>query len=386
MEYLPGGDLYSLLQNISALDEESAKTYTIQIANALGYLHSRGIIHRDIKPDNILVAADGTLKLTDFGLSYLGVYDRKIGDISTSISSPKKSSKSTTHEQETIVESKSLVGTPDYVAPEIILSLPHSFAVDWWSLGVMLYEFIMGVPPFHGESINETQDRILRGVYQPPPSDEFSPECIDFIKQLLKQNPKERLGGNGGIADVMKHPWVKGIDISKRDPPFVPELKNELDTEYFEERYEPSDKDDSDIFADIQLALLEVPNVSKVANSGSSSFIGSPRNNSFYASSDLSDSNADTEINAFPSVAVEQLVNQNMIAANRIKRSRASSLINVEDNNSTSNSDMSLRRSFDIDSAESAQPVARRKRRIPVMQSRASTDEFIKKLLPLSRK
>lgn len=278
MEYLPGGDLYSLLQHLFALEENPARIYTIQIAKAIGYLHSRNIIHRDIKPDNILIAADGTLKLTDFGLSYIGCVNRQVNDMNAP-RKPLKPARSLTtlgkevsslntfrnrnnsisnllpQINENMVESKSLVGTPDYIAPEIILNLPHTFTVDWWSLGVMVYEFITGVPPFHGETVEETRDLIVKGRYRrlTMEDDDVSEDCADFIDSLLQQNQKKRLGAKG-LEEVLNHKWLKGFDIEKYDPPFVPELNSELDTTYFEERNSSTEKFDDDIFDDINQA------------------------------------------------------------------------------------------------------------------------------------
>lgn len=259
MEYLPGGDLYSLLQNLSALDEDAARIYTIQIANAIGYLHKRGIIHRDIKPDNILIARDGSLRLTDFGLSYIGYVDRRVNEISAGASKHKnhfKKTKDTTKAAgENLVESRSLVGTPDYIAPEIVLNLPHTFTVDWWSLGIMVYEFVSGIPPFHGQTVEETRENIMKGQYRRlnMEDDDVSDDCADFIDKLLQQNPKNRLGQNG-LEEVLNHKWLKGVKVEDSEPPFIPQLNDATDTTYFEERYSPQGNDDTDIFADIQIA------------------------------------------------------------------------------------------------------------------------------------
>ena len=240
MEYLPGGDLYSLLQNVGCLDEESTKIYAIQIILALRYLHQSGIIHRDLKPDNILIGADGKLKLTDFGLSHLGVVDRQstTGNQSVSVQDP------------SLNVAASLVGTPDYIAPEIILNLPHTFTADYWSLGVIIYELLNGEPPFHGETETETHTNILKGKIDFTDM-EISDEAIDFIKSLLKINPKERLGANK-FEDILNHPWIKGINIEEEEPPFMPKLVSAQDTGYFEQRYTFNKDDDDDILIDIK--------------------------------------------------------------------------------------------------------------------------------------
>ena len=233
MEYIPGGDLYSLLDSLGSLDEETAKIYTMEILDALKYLRSNGIIHRDIKPDNILVTAKGYLKLTDFGLSHLGAFDRQV-----LLSDPN------------LASSSSFVGTPDYTAPEIIINKPHTFTADYWSLGVMLYEFLMGSPPFHADTEKETHTNILRCKvdYNALADEGFSHDVIDLLKKLLVVDPNERLGYRS-IDDIINHPWFKGVDT--RNPPFIPELKASSDTEYFSQRYTFKDEDDSDILEDI---------------------------------------------------------------------------------------------------------------------------------------
>ena len=238
MEFLPGGDLYSLLQKMGSLDENTTKYYFLQILSALKYLHSSGIIHRDLKPDNILIAEDGKVKLTDFGLSYLGVRNRQNQDPS-------------------LVQAKSLVGTPDYVAPEIIMNSNHSYSVDYWSMGVILYECLIGEPPFHGEDEKQTYKNILSGKYIINEDDGLSPEAIDLIHKLLILNPEERLGSKN-IDDIFNHPFFKGVDING-EPPFVPQLANEEDTEYFETRYTFNEKDEADIVADISDCLSPQP-------------------------------------------------------------------------------------------------------------------------------
>ena len=350
MEYLPGGDLYSLLRELGSLDEKSAKIYTYQIVQALGYLHSNGIIHRDLKPDNILISAEGFLKLTDFGLSYIGIVDRQMGEIVPS--------------DPNLVKSSSFVGTPDYIAPEIILNQEHSFPVDWWSLGIILYEFIMGVPPFHANTEAETHERILKGAYMLPTEedDDVSPECIDFIKQLLQLNPEKRLGTKG-VEEILNHPWFKGIDSDHIEPVFKPELKSKEDTGYFQERYEFKGDSDSDIIDDINRSLKALNNpVPNQTNANTTDIINNPERigslnqpkfvfpqAAFGVASDISDESIQevsegegNEIAQFPSVAISQLLQANL---NEFKRKRTRSLFeeeNVTTNQTFSKSFMNL--------------------------------------------
>jgi serine/threonine protein kinase len=249
MEYLPGGDLYSILQNLGALDETSAQIYAVQIANALAHLHSHGIIHRDLKPDNILISKTGDLKLTDFGLSYIGVVDREYGDAA---------------DAGEVATSSSCLGTPDYIAPEILLLQNHTYTVDWWSFGVIVYEFLAGIPPFHAPTEQETHLNAMKGQYEKLSEDDFSAEAVDFVSRLLLVDPAQRLGA-GGAAEVLQHPWLCGVDIV---PPFIPELRDAEDTGYFTERYTPSSTDDRDILDDIQACRRKNP----LAKAGSAVF------------------------------------------------------------------------------------------------------------------
>lgn len=231
MEYLPGGDLYSLLQKVGSFDEDTARIYSYEIFSALKFLHSRGIIHRDLKPDNVLINAAGVLKLADFGLSYIGVLGRQANTPN-------------------LAKASSLIGTPDYMAPEIILDQSHTYTVDYWSMGVIIYEFLFGCPPFHGETEQETHTNILRGQIDFSDSEDLSPESIDLIKRLLQQDPKRRLGTNG-IDEILSHPWFASIDPNDIKSPFIPQLGSAEDTQYFEQRYDLSQNDNNDIVQDI---------------------------------------------------------------------------------------------------------------------------------------
>ncbi|OHT03202.1 hypothetical protein TRFO_29513 [Tritrichomonas foetus] len=372
MEYLPGGDLYSLLKELGSLDEESAKNYTAQIAQALGYLHSNGIIHRDLKPDNILVSASGYLKLTDFGLSYIGIVDRQLGSSAEaatnfqSVSNGSINGSMNESSNENIIKSSSFVGTPDYVAPEIVLNQEHSFTVDWWSLGIMLYEFIMGVPPFHGQTEQETHEMILKGIYTKPDEDEddVSPECIDIINKLLQLNPKNRLGCNGA-HEVLSHPWFSDIDFNNIKPVFKPELKSQEDTGYFQERYEFKGHNDNDIVDDINrsnmhhkiqqqtpfssnnfnsqrnrrklsMGQLDFSNIMTSHSSGDAILVMNPktRNNLLiedsYQKTDDAEESESSEMAQFPSVSVSQLMEANMNELTA-RRRRTKSLFSEED-------------------------------------------------------
>ena len=305
--------MYSLMQNMESLDESAVKIYTYQIVKALEFLHSRGIIHRDLKPDNILVAADGSLKLTDFGLSSVGLLDRRTS--------------ATQEDGEDVTFSKSLVGTPDYVAPEVILNLPHTYTADWWSLGVMVYEFLNSVPPFHEDTVMATFQHILTGEYEPlTPEDGVSPLCMDFISKLLVDDPTKRLGANGS-QEVLNHPWLATIkgpeDVVA---PFTPKLSDEVDTRYFEERYVPTTKDNADIYYDIKAAVALRRSKRKHDNRRLSCDVESQSYHSRRSilSTDDGCEGSDSgysadDIHKFSCVAVAELVNENEKVSKRLR-------------------------------------------------------------------
>ena len=318
MEYLPGGDLYSLLQKLGALEESAVRVYTYQIAQALGYLHQKGIIHRDIKPDNILISATGHVKLTDFGLSYLAVYGprrRSVGAIHTV--------------DPTIANSRSCVGTPDYVAPEILLKQEHSFGVDWWALGVLVYEMLTGTPPFHAETEAETHERILSGEFEPLDEEEdgASPEAIDFVNRLLNLNPEERLGRNG-LSEILNHPFLRDLNGKPVKPVFVPELGSKTDTTYFEQRFNFT-CDESDIQEDIMRARREKSERRVTRQKSKSLSLGTSPLIPVQSETPATDQD-DEDISDFKSISIGQLKSANISLVTARKRSWTVSSLETE--------------------------------------------------------
>ncbi|KAH7675348.1 Non-specific serine/threonine protein kinase protein [Dioscorea alata] len=243
MEYLNGGDLYSLLRNVGCLDEEVARVYIAELVLGLEYLHSLGIIHRDLKPDNILIARNGHIKLTDFGLSKIGLINNAIhlsGSVTSgSVLQEAQSENALPRGQRS---GRSAFGTPDYLAPEILLGNAHGYAADWWSVGIILFELIAGIPPFTANLPEMIFDNILNGkIPWPDVPNEMSFEAKDLIDRFLIQDPNLRLGASGA-AEVKTHPFFKEINwdsLALQKAAFIPNPESEDDTSYFLSRYSP---------------------------------------------------------------------------------------------------------------------------------------------------
>lgn len=231
MEFLPGGDCFSLLRNLIVFPENLARHYVAELVHALGYLHTNGIVHRDLKPDNLLIGADGHLKLTDFGLSQMGLLDRK-----DDVYEWKKVGGMM--ESENKIDA-SCVGTPDYLAPEIFLGTGHGPEVDWWAVGCITYEFLVGITPFYADTCEEIFASVISNNIQwPDGDDELSADAVDLISKLLAIEPTDRLGAKGA-DEVKAHPWFAEVDwanLRNTTSPFVPKLGKSEDTFYFEAR------------------------------------------------------------------------------------------------------------------------------------------------------
>ena len=258
MEFLPGGDLMSLLMARDILPEHEAKFYAAEIVLAIESVHKLDCIHRDLKPDNVLIDADGHIKLSDFGLSKkldLKLMDNHLqnelrnfgnNNNSNNVRGFKNISYAQQFSQFKSIKNKkrrafafSTVGTPDYIAPEVIRQKGYGQEIDWWSLGVIMFEMMIGYPPFFSESSTETCKKILdwRNTLNIRPEANISKEAEDILRRLIN-DPETRLGGNGA-EEIKNHPFFKGIDWNHiketLTPPFVPELKNNYDTKYFDE-------------------------------------------------------------------------------------------------------------------------------------------------------
>uniref|UniRef100_A0A8C0VVA3 non-specific serine/threonine protein kinase n=1 Tax=Cyanistes caeruleus TaxID=156563 RepID=A0A8C0VVA3_CYACU len=241
MEYVEGGDCATLLKNMGPLPVDMAKMYFAETVLALEYLHNYGIVHRDLKPDNLLITSMGHIKLTDFGLSKIGLMNM------------------TTNLYEGHMEKdtrefmdKQVCGTPEYIAPEVILIQGYGKPVDWWAMGIILYEFLVGCVPFFGDTPEELFGQVISDEIMWPEGDEALPaDAQDLITRLLRQCPLERLG-TGGAHEVKHHSFFLHLDwngLLRQKAEFIPQLESEDDTSYFDtrsERYRHLDSEDEE--------------------------------------------------------------------------------------------------------------------------------------------
>ncbi|XP_063048517.1 microtubule-associated serine/threonine-protein kinase 1-like [Engraulis encrasicolus] len=228
MEYVEGGDCATLLKNIGALPVEMARMYFAETVLALEYIHNYGIVHRDLKPDNLLITSMGHIKLTDFGLS-------KIGLMSLTTNLYEGHIEKDTRE----FLDKQVCGTPEYIAPEVILRQGYGKPVDWWAMGIILYEFLVGCVPFFGDTPEELFGQVITDDIVWPEGDEALPaDSQNLISALLQTNPIVRLG-TGGAFEVKQHPFFTELDwnsVLRQKAEFVPHLESEEDTSYFDTR------------------------------------------------------------------------------------------------------------------------------------------------------
>ncbi|VDN06762.1 unnamed protein product [Thelazia callipaeda] len=223
LDFLPGGDLFNRLSKEIMFTEDDVKFYLAEIALALGHLHSLGIAYRDLKPENVLLDANGHISLTDFGLSKESI--EKDG------------------------KTYSFCGTVEYMAPEVVNRRGHTVAADWWSLGVLMYEMLTGSLPFHGSNRRETMSLILRAKLTMPRS--LSAAAQHLLRALFKRNPSNRLGSSSeDVKQIKAHPFFDSINWDKLylrqvQPPFKPLCTPSNHTCCFDQEYTRKTPDDS---------------------------------------------------------------------------------------------------------------------------------------------
>ncbi|EQC30074.1 AGC protein kinase [Saprolegnia diclina VS20] len=216
LDYCPGGELFFHLTRLGKFTEAMARFYSAELVVALEHLHSLGVVYRDLKPENILLDELGHVKLADFGLAKTDVTDAASG-------------------------ANSLVGTPEYLAPEVLARKGHGTAVDWWGLGMVLFEMLTGMPPWYTRNRQDLYARIRDAPLEIPHY--VSHEAASLIRALLHRDPDKRLGGRKGhgAANVKAHPFFASVDwdgLLWAEPPFHPNAKkDDADTSNFEKEF-----------------------------------------------------------------------------------------------------------------------------------------------------
>ncbi|KFO22211.1 Serine/threonine-protein kinase LATS2 [Fukomys damarensis] len=261
MDYIPGGDMMSLLIRMEVFPEHLARFYIAELTLAIESVHKMGFIHRDIKPDNILIDLDGHIKLTDFGLctgfrwthnskyyqkgegNHIRQDSMEPSDLWDDVSDCRCGDRLKTLEQRARKQHQrclahSLVGTPNYIAPEVLLRKGYTQLCDWWSVGVILFEMLVGQPPFLAPTPTETQLKVINweSTLHIPAQVKLSPEARDLITKLCC-SADCRLGRDGA-DDLKAHPFFSTIDFSsdirKQPAPYVPTISHPMDTSNFD--------------------------------------------------------------------------------------------------------------------------------------------------------
>jgi|EP00161_Ancyromonas_sigmoides_P006996 serum/glucocorticoid-regulated kinase 2 len=236
LDYVNGGELFFHLSKEGTFAEDRARLYTAEILLALTHLHRHNIIYRDLKPENILLDKDGHIRITDFGLCK---EDMAHG-----------------------AQTETFCGTPEYMAPEIVSGKPYGKAVDWWTLGTLLYEMIAGVPPFYSENVNTMYQKILTAPLKFP--DHVSADARSLLEMMLQREPEKRLGsGPLDGEEIKRHPFFKTMDWDRLvarqiDAPFKPTVEGgaadhaNFDEEFTSERAIDSVVDGSKLSESVQ--------------------------------------------------------------------------------------------------------------------------------------
>ncbi|KAJ5649870.1 uncharacterized protein N7484_003593 [Penicillium longicatenatum] len=226
LDFCPGGEIFTYLRRSRRFNEETSRIYAAEIAMTIEFLHDiHGVAYRDLKPENILLDADGHIKLVDFGFA----------------------------KQVDNRETYTLCGTPEYLAPEVIHNSGHGLAVDWWALGILIYEFLVGQPPFWDQNPMRIYEQIVEGRLRFPPN--MPPAAQNIVTLLCKTNPSERLGHiSGGSTRVKSHPFFTGVawdDLyyKRVKGPIIPRVSHPADAGNFED-YPDIDTKNQNLYTD----------------------------------------------------------------------------------------------------------------------------------------
>nr|CAB3265166.1 cGMP-dependent protein kinase 1 [Phallusia mammillata] len=213
LEACLGGELWTVLRDRGCFEDSASRFYTGCVIEAFDYMHRRGIIYRDLKPENLLLDNKGYAKLVDFGFAKRIGFSRKTW---------------------------TFCGTPEYVAPEIILNKGHDLSADYWSLGILMFELLTGSPPFTGNDPMKTYNLILKGIDMVEFPKKISKSAQNLIRKLCRDNPSERLGNQrSGIKDIQKHKWFDGfhwdgLRNGTMNPSITPKVSGPSDSSNFD--------------------------------------------------------------------------------------------------------------------------------------------------------
>jgi len=242
MEYCAGGDLMTILMREDILSEECTKFYMAELAMAIKSVHDLKFVHRDLKPDNVLISTAGHVKLSDFGLAksfgtreehYISLYQEQAKNGFKDVPTTSKGRSRQSKRDRKLMYST--VGTPDYIAPEVFSQKGYGSEVDWWSLGVICYECLVGYPPFYAEEPLQTCRKIVnfKRTLKIPQEAGLSAHARDLVLKLIC-SAKHRIAFQG----IKNHLFYRGVpwkNLQIMKPPFIPNIKSATDTQYFDE-------------------------------------------------------------------------------------------------------------------------------------------------------
>lgn len=234
MQFMQGGELFQHLRAMKKFTEFQSKFYASSIVLGIGHMHNKNYIYRDLKLENLLLDSKGYAMLTDFGLAkYIKSEDKAM----------------------------TFCGTPEYLSPEVLLGKGHNRPTDWWTLGILIYEMMFGIPPFYNSNRKTMYQRIVKEPVVFKPNVTISDLAKDLIIKLLEKDQSKRLGSKSDSLEVISHPWFSEINLDlltekKLKAPFLPDLKNwekNFDKEYIAEKIgeskEPDEKDKTELLA-----------------------------------------------------------------------------------------------------------------------------------------